>query len=95
MIRVDVFRILRDEKYDDGTCERQMIGLEDDIVKAKNVIYKDLFNKGLFNNIVDDTEAVADGKDPGVIFSCSAKIDDSWYPFKEIQYYIIKDYREA
>jgi hypothetical protein len=43
---VDVFRILRDKKYCDGTCERRMIGLEDDIIKAKAVVCKDLFNKG-------------------------------------------------
>jgi hypothetical protein len=94
-MRVDVFRILRDKKYDDGTCERRMIGLEDDIVKAKAVICKDLFNKGLFNTTVEDTEAVVDGKAPGVIFSCSAKIDDPWYLLKEIRYYIIKDHREG
>lgn len=94
-MRVDVFRILRDKKYDDGTCERRMIGLEDDIIKAKAVICKDLFNKGLFDVVVEDTEAVAEGKAPGVIFSCSAKIGDPWYLLKEIRYYIIRDYREA
>ena len=93
-MRVDVFRILRDKKYDDGTCERRMIGLENDIVKAKNVIYKDLFSEGLFNGNIEDTEAVTEGKAPGVIFSCSAEVDDIWYPLKEIRYYIIKDYRE-
>ena len=93
-MRVDVFRILRDKKYGDGTCERRMIGLEDDIIKAKAVICKDLFTKGLFNTVIEDTEAMAEGKAPGIIFSCSAKIADTWYSLKEIRYYIIRDYRE-
>ena len=91
-MRVDVFRILKCKKYGDGTCERRMIGLEDDIIEAKATICKDLFNKGIMPN--DDMEKTS--SDNGTVFSYVVKIDDPQYIFNEIRYYIIKDhYKEG
>lgn len=38
----DVFRIFRDKKYDDGICERRMIGLENELNKRKGEENEDL-----------------------------------------------------
>jgi hypothetical protein len=64
------------------------------LLKLRPLFVKIYLTRGLFNTTIEDTEAVAEGKAPGIIFSCSAKIDDHWYPLKEIRYYIIKDHRE-
>lgn len=88
-MRVDVFRILRDKKYKDGTTERKCIGIEDDILKAKSLIVKNLFTLGIMPN--DDMEKTS--SDSGIVFSCVVKIDDPLYLLTEIRYYIIKDYK--